>query len=188
MGEDVTRACRDLNRLSVKGKMACELFLAKCKEAGLNVLITETYRSQARQSYLYEQGRTRPGIIVTNVKTVGYHNSGNAWDICQNIKGKEYSDTSFFAKCGEIAKSLGIEWGGSWKGFVDTPHFQISDSWESPKEEEMVKKIKIVLNGVEKEVNVIEKDGNNYMKLRDLQDDKIKVSFKGGKPIVTVKA
>lgn len=187
MNEDVTRACRDLNRLSQKGKIACELFLEKCKDAGLNVLVTETYRSQARQSYLYEQGRSRPGQIVTQIKKVGYHNSGNAWDICQNIKGKEYSDASFFTKCGQIAKSLGIEWGGTWTGFVDTPHFQISNSWIAPEEEEMVKKIKIVLNGVEKEVNVIEKDGNNYIKLRDLQDDKISIGY-NCKPTVTVKS
>lgn len=134
MAENVAVACRDLNKLSAKGKIACELFLKKCEEAGLKVLITETYRSQARQSYLYEQGRTRPGQIVTQIKTVGYHNTGMAWDIAKNVKGQEYSDNNFFAKCGEIAKSLGIEWGGYWTGFVDKPHFQISNNWTPPKE------------------------------------------------------
>ena len=188
MSEDVTRACRDLNKLSVKGKQACELFLAECKKQGLNVLVTETYRSQARQTYLYEQGRTRPGQIVTNVKKVGYHNSGNAWDICKNVKGQEYNDNAFFAKCGEIAKSLGIEWGGYWTGFVDKPHFQISDSWQPPKQmdDEMVKKIEIVLNGTTKVVSAIEKDGVNYIKLRDLEDSKIKVGY-NGKPVIAVK-
>lgn len=109
------------------------MFLEECEKQGLKVLVTETYRSQARQSYLYEQGRTRPGQIVTQVKKVGYHNTGNAWDICQNIKGKEYSDDSFFEKCGKIAKLLGIEWGGYWTGFVDKPHFQISNNWTPPK-------------------------------------------------------
>lgn len=135
MVENVTVACRDLNKLSANGKAACELFLNKCDKAGLKVLVTETYRSQARQTYLYEQGRTRPGQIVTQIKKVGYHNTGNAWDICKNVKGQEYSDSAFFRKCGEIAKSLGIEWGGYWKGFVDTPHFQISDDWIAPKAE-----------------------------------------------------
>ncbi len=166
MSEDVTRACRDLNKLSAKGKQACELFLAECKKQGLNVLVTETYRSQARQTYLYEQGRTRPGKIVTQIKKVGYHNTGNAWDICQNIKGQEYSDSSFFAKCGAIAKSLGIEWGGYWKGFVDTPHFQISDSWQPPKATTISKKEtvkhdeelyqacrKIILSGIKININ-----------------------------------
>ena len=186
MSEDVTRACRDLNKLSAKGKIACELFLEKCKKAGLNVLIVETYRSQARQTYLYEQGRTRPGQIVTQIKTVGYHNTGNAWDICKNVKGHEYDDYSFFTKCGEIAKSLGIEWGGYWDGFKDTPHFQISNSWVVPKEVEEVEEISIVLNGKEKKVKAIEKDGSNYIKLRDLQDDKISIGY-NGKPTITVK-
>lgn len=178
--EDVTRACRDLNKLSPKGKIACELFLKKCEAAGLKVLVTETYRSQARQSYLYEQGRSRPGKIVTNVKKVGYHNTGNAWDICKNVKGQEYSDSTFFAKCGEIAKSLGIEWGGTWKGFVDTPHFQIDNSWQPPKEsvEDMEpKKIRAKINGTVKEVSVINIGGNNYVKMQDLKDHYIDVSY-----------
>ena len=188
MNEDVTRACRDLNKLSVKGKQACELFLAECKKQGLNVLVTETYRSQARQTYLYEQGRTRAGQIVTNVKKVGYHNTGNAWDICKNVKGQEYSDNAFFAKCGAIAKSLGIEWGGYWKGFVDKPHFQISDSWQPPKQrdDEVIKKIKIKVNGVVREVNAINKDGNNYVKLQDLKDNNIEIGY-NSMPIINTK-
>lgn len=190
MSEDVTMPCRDLNKLSAKGKIACQLFLKKCEEAGLKVLVTETYRSQARQTYLYEQGRTRPGIIVTQVKKVGYHNSGNAWDICQNIKGKEYSDNDFFAKCGKIAKSLGIEWGGYWTGFVDKPHFQIGNSWVEPKKEddEVVKKIKMQINGVVKEVNAINKDGNNFVKLQDIKDHYIDVSYDSFKKIPVVEA
>ena len=190
MNEDVTVACRDLNKLSAKGKIACELFLEKCKAEGLNVLVTETYRSQARQTYLYEQGRTRAGQIVTNVKTVGYHNTGNAWDICKNVKGQEYSDNAFFSKCGEIAKSLGIEWGGYWKGFVDKPHFQISNDWEAPEGsyEEVVKKTKMIINGVEKEVSVIEKEGYNYIKVQDLNDDKIKVAYDPTNKKVSIEA
>lgn len=52
--------------------------------------------------------------------------------------------------------------------------------------DEVVKKIKIVLNGVTKEVNAIEKDGVNFVKLRDLQDNKIAIGY-NGKPTVTVK-
>ena len=177
---DVTKACRDLSKLSPKGKIACELFLKKCEAAGLKVLVTETYRSQERQSYLYEQGRSRPGNIVTNVKKVGYHNTGNAWDVCKNVKGQEYSDNAFFTKCGEIAKSLGIEWGGSWKGFVDKPHFQISSSWQPPKESEtdmQPKKLRAKINGVVKEVYVINIAGNNYVKMQDLKDQYIDVSY-----------
>ena len=52
--------------------------------------------------------------------------AGLAFDICKNVKEQEYSDAAFFARCGAIGKSMGFEWGGDWKSFVDKPHFQWS--------------------------------------------------------------
>ena len=92
---DITTACRDISALTPQAQKACNLFMAKCKSAGLNVLITETYRSQERQSYLYKQGRTRSGQVVTWTLN-SRHTSRRAWDICKNVKGQEYSDSSFF--------------------------------------------------------------------------------------------
>ena len=92
---DVTKTCRDISELTQSAQKACNLFMAKCKVAGLNVLITETYRSQERQNYLYKQGRTRSGQVVTWTLN-SRHTSRRAWDICKNVKGQEYSDSSFF--------------------------------------------------------------------------------------------
>ena len=102
-----TTACRDISQLTLNAQKACNMFIAECEAQGLKVLITETYRSQERQNYLYAQGRTRKGNIVTWTKN-SRHTSRRAWDICQNIKGQEYTNTIFFKQCGEIAKSLGI--------------------------------------------------------------------------------
>ena len=132
--ENVTKTCRDISELTPLAKEACNLFLSACRQKGLNVLITETYRSQARQNYLYEQGRTRPGKVVTWTKN-SRHTSRRAWDICKNVKGEEYSDSAFFKNCGAVAKTLGITWGGEWKT-PDTPHFEISEGWVNPKESE----------------------------------------------------
>lgn len=129
---DVTKTIRDISELTEKAQKACSLFMEKCKQQGLNVLITETYRSQERQNYLYEQGRTRPGNIVTWTKK-SRHTSRRAWDICKNVKGQEYSDSNFFKQCGEVAKSLNITWGGTWST-PDTPHFEISEDWLIPEE------------------------------------------------------
>ena len=175
--EDVTVPCRDLNKLSTKGKIACEMFLDECKKQGLNVLVTETYRSQDRQTYLYEQGRTRPGRIVTQVKKVGYHNSGNAWDICKNIKGHEYDDYSFFARCGIIAKSLGIEWGGNWVGFSDTPHFQIQNDWVQPKQNNIKKEETKRDVDLEKSVSKIILSGKDLSFSSWKRNDRIKLSI-----------
>ncbi len=55
--------------------------------------------------------------------------------------------------------------------------------------EEVEKKIKIRLNGLEKQVTAIEKAGHNYVRLQDLRDSRISVDYdsKAGVPVVTVK-
>ncbi len=129
---NVTTTIRDISQLNENAQVACRLFLERCKAKGLKVLITETYRSQGRQNYLYQQGRSRPGNIVTWTKN-SRHTSRRAWDICKNIKGEEYSDKSFFIACGKIADELGIVWGGNWKT-PDTPHFEVGTDWKKPEE------------------------------------------------------
>ena len=54
--------------------------------------------------------------------------------------------------------------------------------------DEVLKKIKINLNGVIKEVTSIEKDGNNYLKLQDLRDSKIEVGYDSAKKIPILKS
>ncbi len=128
---DVTTACRDITELMPLAQKACNLFMTKCKAAGYDIFITETYRSQVRQDYLYSQGRTRPGNKVTWTKN-SRHTSRRAWDIATN--GGNLYDKAVLQKCGEIAKKLGITWGGTWST-PDTPHFEISTSWKEPKED-----------------------------------------------------
>lgn len=102
-------------------------FVRRCKAKGLNVLITETYRSKAEQDALYAKGRTTSGKIVTNAKyPKSPHCWGVAFDFCRNVKGREYDDSdNFFKRCGAIGKELGLTWGGDWTGFVDKPHLEL---------------------------------------------------------------
>ncbi|MDM5350262.1 M15 family metallopeptidase [Lysinibacillus sphaericus] len=77
----VTQTCRDLSELTAAAQTACRLLFQECFKAGIvDIFITETYRSQARQNYLYEQGRTRPGQVVTWTRNSN-HTSRRAWDI-----------------------------------------------------------------------------------------------------------
>lgn len=115
---------RDISLLRDDVEKNVRIFLQLCKEEGLPVLITQTVRDDEYQAYLYEQGRTRPGGIVTNGKRTTFHGAGLAFDICKNVKGEEYSDSYFFDRCGAIGEKVGFSWGGSWKGFSDRPHFQ----------------------------------------------------------------
>ena len=119
---------RNIDHLRPDVAANCRVFLDLCKAQGLKVLVTNTVRDDEYQAYLYAQGRTRPGSIVTNAKKPSFHSdkAGLAFDICKNVKGQEYSDTEFFKACAAIGKAMGFEWGGDWKGFVDMPHFQWS--------------------------------------------------------------
>ncbi|MGL5765931.1 MAG: M15 family metallopeptidase [Sarcina sp.] len=120
---DATKSCRDIKQLDKDTMQACEIFLAECKKVGLNIIVTETYRPQARQDYLYEQGRSRPGKVVTNTRK-SVHTSKRAFDICHNVKGDEYNNR-ILDKAGKIGMDLGLAWGGSWTSFVDKPHFEL---------------------------------------------------------------
>jgi peptidoglycan L-alanyl-D-glutamate endopeptidase CwlK len=52
----VTTICCDLSELTAVAQTACRLLFQECYKAGINfIFITETYRSQARQNYLYER-------------------------------------------------------------------------------------------------------------------------------------
>ena len=182
---DVTKSCRDINELSPVAQKACRLFLQECKKEGLPVLITETYRSQARQNYLYEQGRTRAGKVVTWTRN-SRHTGRMAWDICKNVRGHEYSDQAFFNRCGAIARKLGITWGGDWKT-PDKPHFEVTMDWKY-EEDEMVEKDNVIYKnkGSRKnvEVEMIRKDGITYIKTRDLEHFGLKVSSEGKTPVL----
>lgn len=131
----VTKANRDIKSLQPIAQKACELFLNECKKRNIPIFITETHRSQARQDYLYEQGRTRPGQIVTWTRSSN-HTGGYAWDIAVNPPHELY-DAKIIAKAGKVAKELGIEWGGTWKE-QDTPHFQVDKNWKAPTTEPQV--------------------------------------------------
>ena len=117
---------RDINLLRHDVAANCRKWVERCKAAGLNVLITNTVRDKEYQEYLYAQGRTRPGSIVTNGRTPTFHadTAGLAFDFCKNVKGHEYDDLDFFKKAAAIAKEMGFSWGGDWKSFVDRPHIQ----------------------------------------------------------------
>lgn len=164
-----TTACRDISQLTLNAQKACNMFIAECEAQGLKVLITETYRSQERQNYLYAQGRTRKGNIVTWTKN-SRHTSRRAWDICQNIKGQEYTNTIFFKQCGEIAKSLGIIWGGDWNT-PDMPHFEIPENWSYKEDTPMTETERIKFNMLVEQVDKLTREKERvYHYTKELPD------------------
>jgi len=117
---------RNVEDLHPKVADLCHQFIDKCKYAGIDVLITSTYRDNESQNAIYAQGRTTPGKKVTNAKGgQSFHNYRIAFDFCPIVGGKaQWNDTATFNRCGEIAESLGLEWAGHWKTFKELAHCQ----------------------------------------------------------------
>lgn len=97
----------------------CKLWLERCEKAGLAVLVTGTVRDKEYQEQCYRNGTSKTPTPSFHAQGVGL-----AFDFCQNIKGKEYADLSFFSKAAAIAKEMGFSWGRDWKSFPDRPHIQ----------------------------------------------------------------
>ena len=119
---------RQLEDLTPEVHQAVLKFIKACKDQGIDLLITSTYRDYASQDALYAQGRTAPGKKVTNAKAgYSFHNFRVALDFVPIVHGKaQWNDTATFTKCGEIAESLGFEWAGRWKSFKELAHIQIT--------------------------------------------------------------
>jgi peptidoglycan L-alanyl-D-glutamate endopeptidase CwlK len=120
---------RDINELAPTVQVMARKFIQGCKDAGIDVIITSTYRDHASQNALYAQGRTAPGKKVTNAKGgQSFHNWRVAFDFVPVVNGKaQWNDLKLFKKCGEIAESVGLEWAGRWKSFVEYAHCQYTD-------------------------------------------------------------
>lgn len=113
---------QDINKLRADVAENAKLWLAECRSDGLDVEVSNTLRDDEYQAYLYAQGRSRPGKIVTNGKTTTFHGAGLALDFYSKTKG--WSDHNFFARCGAMAKEYGFSWAGDWKRFREFCHIQ----------------------------------------------------------------
>lgn len=118
---------RKLEDLLPQVRTRVEAFLKAADEAGIDLLVTSTYRDNASQDALYAQGRTKPGRIVTNAKAgQSFHNHRCAVDVVPVRNGKPVWDSKdpVWQTVGRLGKAAGLEWAGDWKRFKEFPHFQ----------------------------------------------------------------
>lgn len=100
--------------------------LAEMAAIGHPMRITEGLRSIERQNQLYAQGRTTKGSIVTNAKGgESFHNYGVAVDFVFKNEGYNAPE-QLWQVFGLVGKKHGFEWGGSWEGFKDRPHLEMT--------------------------------------------------------------
>ena len=103
-------------------------------ELGCPMMVTSGVRTTEQQQALYAKGRTEPGRIVTQADGVRkkskhqaqYDGFGHAVDLTFMVDGRpSWAEDHPWDLYGEMAKVLGLEWGGSWDGFVDRPHVEL---------------------------------------------------------------
>lgn len=103
-----------------------------CKQAGIDILITSTFRDLESQAALYAQGRTAPGKLVTNAKPgQSYHNWRVAFDVVPLRAGKPVwnitgADGKLWEQIGNLGEAVGLEWAGRWTRFREYAHFQFT--------------------------------------------------------------
>jgi len=125
-----TDQCRDTKQLNSLCEILLNKALEEIKKEGINPLVVETYRSQARQDYLYSQGRTIKGTKVTWTLN-SIHTKRNAVDIVpQRMSGGKMtaiwnSNDKETKKIINIMTKYSFEAGAMWSSNPDSPHFQI---------------------------------------------------------------
>jgi peptidoglycan LD-endopeptidase CwlK len=127
-------ASRSLDELRPNVASVAREWLKRCTQDGVQVLVYCTYRTIEEQIELFQQGRTKPGRIVTWAHGGrSWHNWRRAWDAVPMINGKpdwscDLLHENHWQTMIRHAELLGVEWGGRWtQRKVDEDHFQIRD-------------------------------------------------------------
>lgn len=127
---DPTKPNRDLQLLSPWVKQRVDVALRMMSDMGIKMAVFEGYRAPQRCDWLYEQGRSRPGNIVTKAKAwQSWHCFSTAVDLVFfDGKNWDWKQASDFAKPVIVMKQLGFTAGADW---ADYPHFQIDGGFST---------------------------------------------------------
>ncbi len=120
-------ASRSIEDLTPETQDLYHKFAVVMKAKNIHYIVTCTYRSQAEQNALFEQGRSKPGQIVTWTRK-SRHTDREAFDIAILKNGKISWNVDDYLEAGKIGRAVGLVWGGDFKTSKDRPHF------EKPKE------------------------------------------------------
>jgi len=137
---------RDIQQLEPATRDMVEKGIAILRAQGIRFWVNETLRTKATQEAYYAQGRKTIEQVNALRKTAGLwplgakeneksvtqtlnsrHILGQAIDIVPADKdGGPWwgAPQSEYLKIAAVMKSVGLEWGGDWKGGWDQPHYQ----------------------------------------------------------------
>ncbi len=124
------RSERNIATLHPKVRPLARQLVIDAAMQGIAIKVTSGTRTYAEQDALYEQGRTKPGRIVTNARGgASNHNHGIAFDVTVFDGATPKYEGSEYKKVGAIGKRLGLSWGGDWVSMNDEPHFELRPDW-----------------------------------------------------------
>lgn len=107
----------------------CREFMRQCTAANLKILITETWRDPKREDQLHAQGITRAtGQNCKHCFTISGKPASKAFDFIildDNNRIVVDGTDSRYTLAGEIAKKLGLIWGGNFS-HPDYDHIEIA--------------------------------------------------------------
>lgn len=131
-------ASRSMTDLHPILQSLCQRFLEGCASAGLEILITQTYRSSEEQNVDYASGRTTPGHITTDAKGGrSPHNcclpdgtpAACAFDFALYAPGGKSLDWNAsdddWQTAIQIGKNLGLTSGSNFHGIADSDHMEL---------------------------------------------------------------
>jgi len=110
------------------------LILEVMARLGFPMMVTDGVRTPEEQQALYARGRTTRGPKVTNADGVQIRSPhqpqadgfGHAVDCAFVVRGKPSWDEAHpWRLYGEVARALGLLWGGDWRGLHDRPHVEL---------------------------------------------------------------
>jgi peptidoglycan L-alanyl-D-glutamate endopeptidase CwlK len=109
--QDVQQINRDKTLLAPFFAKRLQIALDECHAQHLEIEMFEGFRSEDRQDWLYAQGRTREGKIVTKARGgQSYHQYGIACDLCFKWGGKwQWNKDDPWDKVHAIFKKHGFE-------------------------------------------------------------------------------
>ena len=116
-------ASRSIEDLTPETQELYHKFAVVMKAKGIGYIVTCTYRSPEEQSALYEQGRSKPGKIVTWTRK-SRHTDREAFDIAILVNGKISWKPEDYLEAVKIGKAVGLDAGGAWTKSKDWPHFE----------------------------------------------------------------
>jgi len=114
---------------------------AEAKLPNTAIRIVQGIRTFPEQQALYDQGRSKPGKIVTNAKPgQSFHNFGLAIDFAilydkdkngiyetlswDTLKDMDKDGEADWMEVVDIFEDAGYTWGGRWSSIKDNPHLE----------------------------------------------------------------